>query len=170
MVFVFGCHQEVFAGPAPFKIYLNGMYLTYIFNTLTVALCVRNHYVVSLMLEMLLLLVGLKPTRGADQDHIIKKSGIIYRYRYGRVECNEAYIGESSRTFGARFREHLKAPSPICEHFNITGHTTTLENFSKVVREDQNLMRLRKESIYIRVNSPSLNKKYRQIPSASHMT
>ena len=46
----------------------------------------------------------------------------------------------------------------IFDHFNITGHNTTLDNFSIVVREDQNLMRLIKESIYIRVNNPSLNK------------
>ena len=61
-----------------------------------------------------------------DKDHITKKSDIIYRYRYDRVECDEEYIGESSKTFGERFREHLKAPSPIFEHSNITDHNTTL--------------------------------------------
>ena len=91
-----------------------------------------------------------------DKDHITKKSGIIYRC--GRVGCNKKYIGESSRTFGERLKEHLKAPSPIYDHFNTTGHTTILENFNIVGREDQNLMRLIKESIYIRVNNPSLNK------------
>ena len=48
-----------------------------------------------------------------DKDHIIKKSGMIYRYKCGRVECDIDHVGESSRTFGERFREHLKAPSPI---------------------------------------------------------
>ena len=47
------------------------------------------------------------------KDHITKKSGIIYRYKFDRVEYDEEYIGESSRTFGERFKEHLKAPSPI---------------------------------------------------------
>ena len=87
-----------------------------------------------------------------DKDHITKKTGIIYRYK-----CEE-YIGESARTFGERFREHLKCPSPIYDNSNITGHSTTPDNFSIVGREDQNLMRLIKEAIYIRVNSPSLNK------------
>ena len=41
-----------------------------------------------------------------DQDPILKKSGVIYRYRCGRVDCHEEYISESSRTFGERFREH----------------------------------------------------------------
>ena len=45
-----------------------------------------------------------------DQDLMKKRSGVIYRYRCDRVECDDEYIGESSRTFGERFKEHLKAP------------------------------------------------------------
>ena len=47
-----------------------------------------------------------------DQDTIQKKSGVIYSYKCDRVNYNEENIGESSRTFGERFKEHLKAPSP----------------------------------------------------------
>ena len=93
-----------------------------------------------------------------DQDAIQKKSGVIYRYQCDRVECDEEYIGESSRTFGERFKEHLKAPSPIYDYQTITGHNVTLDNFSIVGREDQNLCRWIKEALYIRVNNPSLNK------------
>ena len=93
-----------------------------------------------------------------DKDHITKKSRIIYRFKCDSLECDEEYIGETSRTFGERFKEHLKAPSPIHDHSNISGHTTTLENFSIVGREEQTLSRLIKESMYIRVNGPSLNK------------
>ena len=35
-----------------------------------------------------------------DKDPIKKKSGVINRYRCDRVECDEEYIGDSSRTFG----------------------------------------------------------------------
>ena len=38
-----------------------------------------------------------------DKDPMLKKSGVIYSYTCGRVECDEEYIGESSRTFGERF-------------------------------------------------------------------
>ena len=93
-----------------------------------------------------------------DQDTIQKKSEVIYRYKCDRVECNEEYIGESSRTCGERFKEHLKAPSPIYDHFNTTGHNISVENFNIVGREDQNLNRWIKEALFIRVNSPSLNK------------
>ena len=48
-----------------------------------------------------------------DKDPMLKKSRVIYSYKCGRVECAEEYIGESSRTFGERFKEHQKAPSPI---------------------------------------------------------
>ena len=93
-----------------------------------------------------------------DLDPMMKKSGAIYSYKCGRVECNEKYIGESSRTFEERFKEHQKTPSPIFDHFNITGHSISVEHFNIVVREDQNLKRAIKEALYIRVNNPSLNR------------
>ena len=34
-----------------------------------------------------------------DKDPMLRKSGVIYSYKCGRVECEEEYIGESSRTF-----------------------------------------------------------------------
>ena len=83
---------------------------------------------------------------------------VIYRYKCDRVECDDEYIEESSRTFGERFKEHQKAPSPIFDHYNTTGHKISIENFDIVVREDQNLMRTIKEAPYIRVNDPSLNR------------
>ena len=47
-----------------------------------------------------------------DKDPMLKQSGVIYRYHCDRVDCDEEYIGESSRTFGERFKEHLKPPLP----------------------------------------------------------
>ena len=38
-----------------------------------------------------------------DQDPMLKRSGVIYKYTCDRVECDEEYIGESSRTFGETF-------------------------------------------------------------------
>ena len=55
--------------------------------------------------------ISSKPPDGFQrQDPISKKSKIIYRYKCDNVECDEEYIRESSRTFGERFKEHLKAP------------------------------------------------------------
>ena len=72
-----------------------------------------------------------------DKNHITKRSGIIYRFKCHRVDFDDEYKEESSRTLGERFKEHLKAPSPIHDHQNIRGHDTTIENFSIVEREDQ---------------------------------
>ena len=47
-----------------------------------------------------------------DKDHLTKKSGIIYGYKCDKLECDEEYIGETARTFGERYKEHLKAPLP----------------------------------------------------------
>ena len=47
-----------------------------------------------------------------DEDPIQKQSGVIYRYQCDRVDCDEEYIRESSRTFGERFKEHLKPRLP----------------------------------------------------------
>ena len=93
-----------------------------------------------------------------DKDPLVKRSGVIYRYKCDRVDCDEEYIGESSRNFGERFKEHQKAPSPIFDNHNTTGHNISIENFEIVGREDQNLMRTIKEALYIRVNDPSLNR------------
>ena len=84
-----------------------------------------------------------------DKDPILKKSGVIYRYKCDMVECDEEYIGESSKTFGERFKEDQKAPSPIYDHYNITGHNITIENVSIVGRENQNLTRTIKGALYI---------------------
>ena len=74
------------------------------------------------------------------------------------MEYDEEYTGQHSRTFGEMFKEHVKDPSPIHDHFNTTNHPTTIDNFSIVGREDQNLIRTIKEALYIRVSNPSLNK------------
>ena len=71
-----------------------------------------------------------------DKDQMTNKSGIIYRFKCDRLECDEKYIGETARTFGERFKEHLKAPSPIHDRSNTTGHTTNMNNFSIVGREE----------------------------------
>ena len=74
------------------------------------------------------------------------------------MDCDEKYNEEFSRVFGERFQEHQKAPSPIFDHTNTTGHNINLENFSIVGREDQNLKRVIKEALFIRVNNLSLNR------------
>ena len=41
----------------------------------------------------------------------MEKSGAIYWFQCRDPVCDEEYIAETSRTFGARFKEHLKETS-----------------------------------------------------------
>ena len=43
--------------------------------------------------------------------------------------------------FEKGFEEYLKAYSPIYDHYNSTGHTTTVENSSIFEREEQSIAR-----------------------------
>ena len=61
------------------------------------------------------------------------------------------------RTLGERFQEHFKESSPSYEHQSSTAHATSLQNFSIIGRERHNLIRIIKGSIYIGVNTPTLN-------------
>ena len=60
-------------------------------------------------------------------------------------------------TFGERYKEHLKDPSPIHHHNNQTNHPINHSNLKIKGREGHHLSRYIKESIFIRVNNPTLN-------------
>ena len=92
-----------------------------------------------------------------DWDSKDNKSGLIYSYQCHHLDCNKEYIGETSRSLGERRREHLKQSSPIHKHSQSTGHSIENNNFNIIGREDQGQARTIKESIYIRVNNPTLN-------------
>ena len=88
---------------------------------------------------------------------MVNQSGAIYWYQCGDLGCDEEYIGETCRTFGERNKEHLKATSAIHHQSSLTGHSTNHNNFQIIGREGHNLARNIKESIFIRVNNPTLN-------------
>ena len=92
-----------------------------------------------------------------DKDPMVNQSGTIYWYQCGDLACDEEYIWETSRTFGERYKEHLKTTSAIHHHSSQTGHPTNYNNFQIIGREGHNLSRNIKESIYLRVNNPTLN-------------
>ena len=92
-----------------------------------------------------------------DKDPMVNQSGAIYWYQCGDLGHDEEYIGETSRTFGERYKKHLKASSAIHHHSSQTGHPTNYNNFQIKGREGHNLARNIKESIYIRVNNLTLN-------------
>ena len=92
-----------------------------------------------------------------DKDPMVNQSGAIYWYQCGNLGCDDEYIEGTSRIFGERNKENLKIPSPIHHHSNQTGYPTSHNNFKIIGREGHNLARNIKESIFIRVNNPTLN-------------
>ena len=92
------------------------------------------------------------------KDNKLQKSGVIYKHKCPHINCPEEYTGESGRTFADRFKEHLKAPSPIYQCTSTTGHPVSPDCFSIVHRESQGLNKNIKETVLIRVNDPSLNR------------
>ena len=93
-----------------------------------------------------------------DKDEMVEKNSVIYSYCCGEIDCDEEYIGESGRTFGERFEEHLNNPSPIFTHQNTSSHITSIDNFKIIGREENNLARTIQEAMFIRVNNSTLNR------------
>ena len=88
------------------------------------------------------------------------KNSVIYSYSCGKIDCHEENIGESARTFGERYEEHLKAPSPTFGHQNSSGHEISMENFQIIGREENIMAKTIKEAMYTRVNNPTLNRNF----------
>ena len=59
-----------------------------------------------------------------DKDAIDRKGGAIYCYQCGELAWNEKYTGETSITFGERYKEHLKGTltHPCVQHPDRTQH------------------------------------------------
>ena len=92
-----------------------------------------------------------------DKDPMVSQSDAIYWYQCGDLTHDDEYIGETSRTFDERYKEHLKDPSPIHHHNNQTNHPINQNNFKIIGREGHHMSRYTKESIFIRINNPTLN-------------
>ena len=89
-----------------------------------------------------------------EKDPMVNQSGAIYWYQCSDLRYDDEYIRETSRTFGERHKEHLKAPSPLHHHSNQTGHSTSHNNFQIIGREGHNLARNIKESILLGIIIP----------------
>ena len=93
-----------------------------------------------------------------DKDPMVNQSGANYWFQCGDLSCDDEYIGETSRTFGERYKEHLKDHSPIHQQSNHTDHPISHNNFQIIERKGHSLARNIKEYISIRINNPTLNR------------
>lgn len=94
-----------------------------------------------------------------DKPDKLKKCGIIYCVKCD--VCDAEYIGETARTLGIRYKEHIdgKHDSAVRDHLNQSpGHKTTAENVSVLAREENWAARKIREAIYIHKRQPALNR------------
>ena len=87
-----------------------------------------------------------------------KKCGTIYRVKC--EDCEKEYVGETARTLGKRFKEHTDGNhnSAISEHFENTGHHTSLDSVRILAQEEKWWPRKIKEAIQIHKRRPALNR------------
>ena len=97
------------------------------------------------------------------------KSSIIYSYCCGELGCDEEYVGESGRTLGERFKEHMKTTSPIFHHQTASGYITSMDNFKILGREENNMARTIKEAMFIRVNNPKPEQEHWEVQPPTYM-
>ena len=90
-------------------------------------------------------------------------------FKCPHINCSEEYIGESSRTFVDRLKEHLRAPSHTHHHSHSTGHPVSPKSFTIDDRVLQGVTRNIKEAMYIHVNDPSLNRNLGKDQLPTHM-
>ena len=87
-----------------------------------------------------------------------QKCGVVYNVECG--DCQNSYVGETSRKMKTRFDEHCKSDnqSAILEHLKETGHSLSLENVNILVNEPKLPSRKIREALEIYKRRPSLNR------------
>ena len=88
-----------------------------------------------------------------------KKCGVIYKIACN--DCEEIYVGETSRALGTRLKEHLRTKGSITavgEHIKASGHSISLDSCSILGREDKFWRRKVHESVAIHQQRPTLNR------------
>ena len=93
-----------------------------------------------------------------DKDPILKKEESYTNINVTGWSVMKSTLESLQEHLERGSRKHQKAPCPIYDCSDTTGHTATIENFSRVGREDPNLIRTIKEALYTRVYNPSLNR------------
>jgi predicted GIY-YIG superfamily endonuclease len=88
-----------------------------------------------------------------------EKCGLVYGLK---CSCDQYYIGETSRAFGTRTKEHLKQEgtniTAMGEHLKATGHHLDTEKNKILARESGFWRRKYREGIEIHLARPGLNR------------
>ena len=99
-----------------------------------------------------------------------KKCGGHIRDNMRSGPCTRVHLGETKRPLGKRFKEHTNLTIPtVGDHCNATRHSVSLDDTKVLTREPQWTKRQVTEAIYIKRNSPSMNREEGyQLPPIYH--
>ena len=68
------------------------------------------------------------------RDKITQEIGLVYSFRCDQVACKEEHKAELARTFGERFKEHLRVSFTIYDHGDNSECCISVDSFSIVER------------------------------------
>ena len=95
-----------------------------------------------------------------------KQSKFVYGYKCTEPGCSESYIGETKQSLKARIDQHRCPSSSDCQpdsavyaHARSTGHQIDPEEVIILDREERWFERGDRETIWERIEQPSLNKR-----------
>ncbi|CAH1270747.1 Hypp4412 [Branchiostoma lanceolatum] len=97
-----------------------------------------------------------------DRPRKGSKADVIYRLKCEEPNCNNTYIGETSRSLNERYKEHCanRYSSAIFHHLKHNqGHSFNLESTDILDREPRWFERGVREAIFERIYNPTLNRK-----------
>ena len=94
-----------------------------------------------------------------DKISTDQKKDIVCHWECQADGCNSSYIGETSRAFGERVKEHSKSTtSAILKHCQDFHHPLpSISDFSIIDKDPSQITREAKEAIHIRRLDPNLN-------------
>ena len=94
-----------------------------------------------------------------DSTGKLLQSGVIYKFQC-QVDPDKSYIGKTSRHLFRRIGEHMKPSGQLFSHFSNcpTCKTSHIKCFKTIDSASSDFSLSILEALYIRKNSPSLNK------------
>ena len=102
--------------------------------------------------------------RVKDKPQKEKKSNVVYGVRCRDRHCTDSYVGETKQSLKSRMSQHRRPSygdnydSAVFSHLEATGHHFDISDVVILDREEDWFRRGVKESIYERVEKPTLNK------------
>jgi hypothetical protein len=122
-------------------------------------ICMKPDSAFQLEVKVIFTLKKLKSVLPPLKEPVSKmlKSGVVYHIKC--PGCETCYVGQTVRHLLYRFREHVKNPGPLRDHFSACGEVLLEENVSILTVASDNERLMLFEALFIKDLAPALNTK-----------